>query len=218
MNFINEYKKIYIYSSSLHQDLYQKLIKCFTNYIPIHTIPIILNEENIDVVVEEIVNNEDSQKSDTDIETFESIEDLKNPQEYNSDQPIVIILDDLNQKEKDVFRVQAIFRRSHHNNISIYIISQDNYELREKTIRAIGNTFHIFKPNNFRDVQNLYQDKASMDMTLHEFKLVTSTCWNEKYQPLTIDMTKDKNQGRHRVGLNSKFVPDSSLLYFQRDN
>ena len=47
-------------------------------------------------------------------------------------------------------------------------------------------------------------------MTLNEFKLLTSTCWNEKYQHITIDMTKDKHQGRYRVGLNSTFVPNSS--------
>ena len=49
-----------------------------------------------------------------------------------------------------------------------------------------------------------------MDMTLNEFKYLTSTCWNEKYQPLTIDMTKDKYTGLYRLGLNSVFVPDST--------
>ena len=49
-----------------------------------------------------------------------------------------------------------------------------------------------------------------MDTSLNEFNLLTSTWWNEKYQPLTIDMTKDKYQGRYRLGLNSKFVPNSS--------
>ena len=39
LNIINEYDKIYIYSPSLHQDLYQKLIKCFSNYIPIKITP-----------------------------------------------------------------------------------------------------------------------------------------------------------------------------------
>ena len=107
-------------------------------------------------------------------------------------------------------RVQAMFKRSRHNNLSIFIISQDYYELSKKTIRCNGNIHHIFKPNNFRDVLNLYQDKTSMDMTLNEFKLLTSTCWNKNYQPLTIDMTKDKYTGRYRLGLNSIFVPDSS--------
>ena len=49
-----------------------------------------------------------------------------------------------------------------------------------------------------------------MDMTLDELKNLTRTCWNEKYQPLTIDMTKDNYQGRYRLGLNSIFIPDSS--------
>ena len=103
-----------------------------------------------------------------------------------------------------------MFKRSRHNNFSIFIISQDFYDFPKRTIRANGNIYHIFKPNNFRDALNVYQDKKSMDMTLNEFKLLTSTCWNEKYQPLTIDMTKDKFCGRYRLGLNSIFDPNSS--------
>ena len=92
----------------------------------------------------------------------------------------------------------------------ISITSQDYYQLSKRTIRCNGKIHHIFKPNNFRDVQNLYQDKASMDMNLNEFKYLTSTCWNEKYQPITIDMTEDKYQRRHRLRLNSTFVPNSN--------
>ena len=41
----NEYDRVYIYSPSLHQDLYQNLTKCFSIYIPIILIPNILNEK-----------------------------------------------------------------------------------------------------------------------------------------------------------------------------
>ena len=208
LNIINEYDKIYIYSPSIYQDLYQRLIKCFNNYIPIHIIPNILNEKDLDLVIEEIVNNKDFEKSNTEIGTYDNIEDLKYPQEYEHNS--IIILDDLNQKEMDDPKVQAMFKRSRHNNLSIFIISQDYYELSKKTIRCNGNIYHIFKPNNFRDVQNLYQDKASMDMILNEFKLLTSTCWNKNYQPLTIDMTKTAYDGRYRLGLKSIFVPDTT--------
>ena len=208
LNIINEYDKRYIYSPSLHQDLYQKLIKCFSNYIRIHIIPNILNEEDIDIGIEEVVNNKDFEKSNTEKKTFDNIEDLKFPQEYENYS--IVILYDLNQKEMDDPRVQAMFKRSRHNNLSLFVISQDYYELSEKTIRCNGNVYHIFTPNNFRDVQNLYQYKASMEMTLNEFKLLTSTCCNKNYQPLTIDLTKDKFTGRYRLGLNNIFVPDSS--------
>ena len=71
LKIINEYNKIYIYSPSLHQDFYQKLIKCFSNYTPIHIIPNILNEKDIDIVIAEIDINKDFEKSDTEIETYE---------------------------------------------------------------------------------------------------------------------------------------------------
>ena len=129
------------------------------------------------------------------------------PQEYQDGG--IIILNDLNEKEMNDPRVQAMFKRSRHNNLSIFIFSQNYYKLPKKTIRADGNIYHTFKTNNFRDVLNIYQDKSSMDMTLNEFKLLTSTCWNKNYQPLTIDMTKDKHTDRYRLGLNSIFFPDS---------
>ena len=133
---------------------------------------------------------------------------MKFPQEYKNNS--IIILDDLNEKEIINDKIQAMFKRGRHNNLSIFIISQDYYELPKKTIRANGNIFHIFKPNNFLDVRNIYQDKASMDMTLNEFKYLTSTCWNKNYQPLTIDMTKDRYMGRYRLGLNSILAPNTS--------
>ena len=94
-------------------------------------------------------------------------------------------------------------------NLSFFIINQNYFETPNRTIRAKENIYHIFKLNNFRDVLNIYQDKSSMDMTLNEFNLLTSTCWKEKYQPLTIDMTKGKYTGRCRLGIISIFVPDS---------
>ena len=208
LNIINDYNKIYIYSPSLHQEIYQKLIKCFSNYIPINIISNILNEDDIDIVIEEMINNKDFQKSDIEIETFDNIEELKFPQEYENNS--IIILDDFNEKEINNEKIQAMFKRGRHNTLSIFIISQDYYELPKRTIRCNGNVFHLFKPNNYLDVRNIYQDKASMDMTLNEFKYLTSICWNQKYQPLTIDMTKDKYTGKYRLGLNSIFVPDSS--------
>ena len=49
-----------------------------------------------------------------------------------------------------------------------------------------------------------------MDMTLDEPKYLTNTCWDEKYQPPTVDMTKKKYTGRYRLGLKNLFVPNSS--------
>ena len=178
LNIIKEYVKIYIYSPSLHQNFFQKIIKSFSDYIPIHIIPNILKEQDSDVMFDKIVNIEDFQKSDVEIETFDNIAELKFPQEY--DDGGNLILDDLNENEMNAPRVQAMFKQSRRNNLSIFIISQGYYELPKRIIRANGNIYHIFRPNNFRDVKNLHQAKARMDMTPNDFKNVTNICWKEK--------------------------------------
>ena len=75
LNIIYEFEKNYIYSPSLHRGFYQKLINCFTNYIPIHIIPNIFNEKDIDLVIDEICNDKDFEKSNTERETYETIEE-----------------------------------------------------------------------------------------------------------------------------------------------
>ena len=55
-----------------------------------------------------------------------------------------------------------MFKRGRHKNLYIFIISQDYNDLPKKTMRASGIIFLLFKPNNFLDVRNIYQDRASI--------------------------------------------------------
>ena len=67
-------------------------------------------------MIDEIVNDKNFQNSGTEIETYESIEELKYPQGYEDGG--IVILDDLSEKEMNDPRVQAMFKRSRHNNSS----------------------------------------------------------------------------------------------------
>ena len=199
---INDFNEIYIYSPSIHQETYQKLIDCFEQKIPPKSISKILKNKK---TIEDCLNDD---LSDIEISVYENIDELKYPQDYQGE-PTVIILDNLNENEMKDERVQALSKRSRHNNISIFIISQDYYELPKQTIRENSNIFHLFRPNNSRNVLNLFQDKASMDMTINEFKYLCNISWQTNFQPLTFDMMKDKYRGRYRLGLDTIFVPNS---------
>ena len=76
----------------------------------------------MDVVIEDIVKNKDFEKTGTEIETYESIEELKYPQEYENNK--IIVLDDLNEKEINKDKIQAKFKRGRHNKSAIFITSQ----------------------------------------------------------------------------------------------
>ena len=77
-------------------------------------------------MIEEVSNNKDFEKSDTEVETKESIEELKYPQEYEDGG--IVILDDLNEKKMNDRRALAMFKRSRHNILSIFKISQVYYK------------------------------------------------------------------------------------------
>ena len=100
---INDYGKIYICSLSPHQDLYQKLIECFSNFIPLKTIQNILDKEDLELIIEKKVKEENFEKTET--ETCESIAELEYPQEYNVDIPTLNILDDLNGEKINDLKV-----------------------------------------------------------------------------------------------------------------
>ena len=94
-------------------------------------------------------------KSEAEREIYSTTEKKEYSQEYNSDEPMVFILDDLNEKEINVPKNKARFKQSRHNNVSIIIINQDYYDFPGGTVRANTNIYHILNSNNFRDVQNL---------------------------------------------------------------
>ena len=110
------------------------------------------------------------------------------------------------KKNKNIPRFQAMFIQFRQNNVFFHYLS--------KLLRIFNTNYqsysiyHLFKPNIFRDVQKLSQEKASMDRTINEFILLTSFCWNRKFQPLTIQMTKVICTGRYRLRFNGFFNPN----------
>ena len=72
--------------------------------------------------------------SDAETQTYESFQELNFPQKF--DDGSIFILDDLNEEEMNDPWIQAMFKRSRLHNLSFCVVSQDYYELPEKTIRA----------------------------------------------------------------------------------
>ena len=45
----------------------------------------------------------------------------------------------------------------------------------------------------------MYSDIGAYDMKYDEFQEMCHKAWNERFNYLRIDMTKDKNQGKNRI-------------------
>ena len=97
--------------------------------------PNILNEIDSDLLIEEIVNDKIFEKLEREIETFETKDETKYPQNYKSDCLIFINIVELNELDKKI--LQALFRRSRHNYMSILTFSQEYCKLPKKLLELI---------------------------------------------------------------------------------
>ena len=211
---INDFDKLLIFSPTIHQPTYKTIIKCFNNFLPLNVIQNILKEQipldELETTIEEIINDEEFETSNIECESYDNIDELKDPQEYESDIHTVIILDDLNKQQLQDPRVQMLFKRGRHNNLSIFVISHGFYELLKDTIRENSTIIHHFITNNFANVEYIHRQLASTDMVIKEFKQFCHEVWHDDYNFITIDLTKMKNDDKYRKNLNTLYLPSTN--------
>ena len=114
----------------------------------------------------------------------------------------VVIFDDM-LGAKNSSQIDEFFTRGRHEDLDVYYISQSHFALPRQSIRNNSDRLILFK-QTLRDVQSMYYDIGAYDMNYDEFKLMCHKAWDEKYNYLCIDMTKNKNEGRYRIFNESK--------------
>ena len=114
----------------------------------------------------------------------------------------VVIFDDM-LGAKNSSQIDEFFTRGRHEDLDVYYISQSYFGLPRQSIRNNSDILILFK-QTLRDVQSMYYDIGAYDMKYDEFKEMCHKAWDEKYNYLCIDMTKNKNEGKYRIFNESK--------------
>ena len=114
----------------------------------------------------------------------------------------VVIFDDM-LGAKNSSQIDEFFTRGRHEDLDVYYISQSYFALPRQSIRNNSDRLILFK-QTLRDVQSMYYDIGAYDMNYDEFKQMCHKAWDEKYNYLCIDVTKNKNDGKYRIFNESK--------------
>ena len=114
----------------------------------------------------------------------------------------IVIFDDM-LGAKNSSQIDEFFTRGRHEDLDVYYISQSYFALPRQSIRNNSDRLILFK-QTLRDVQSMYYDIGAYDMKYDEFKEMCHKAWDEKYNYLCIDMTKNKNEGKYRIFNESK--------------
>ena len=120
----------------------------------------------------------------------------------NKDKGSVVIFDDM-LGAKNSSQIDEFFTRGRHEDLDVYCISQSYFGLPRQSIRNNSDRLILFK-QTLRDVQSMYYDIGAYDMNYDEFKEMCHKAWDEKYNYLCIDITKNKNDGKYRIFNESK--------------
>ena len=116
----------------------------------------------------------------------------------------VVIFDDM-LGAKNSSQIDEFFTRGRHENLDVYYISQSYFGLPMQSIRNNSDRLILFK-QTLRDVQSMYYDIGAYDMKYDEFKEMCHKAWDERFNYLCIDMTKNKNKGKYRIFNESKTI------------
>ena len=102
-------------------------------------------------------------------------------------------------------QIDEFFTRGRHEDLDVYYISQSYFALPRQSIRNNSDILILFK-QTLRDVQSMYYDTGAYDMKDDEFKEMCHKAWDERFNYLCIDMTKNKNEGKYRISNESKTI------------
>ena len=114
----------------------------------------------------------------------------------------VVIFDDM-LGAKNSSQIDEFLTRGRHEDLNVYYISQSYFALPRQSIRNNSDRLILFK-QTLRDVQSMYYDIGAYDMNYDEFKKMCHKAWDETYNYLCFDMTKNKNDGKYRIFNESK--------------
>lgn len=208
-----DYNKLYVFGKSLFQPEYRIVKKAFEEKLPKEAI-IRLFDHQDDImglnlspasIVEEMAKSLEK-KADIECNFFETSEDVPDPRDLNSSKKNLMIFDDL-QLEKQS-KCETYFIRGRHSNVDCFYLAQNYFKLPRQTIRENANFICLF-PQDLKNINHIYNDHVSTDMTKEDFSKLCKTAWEKPHEFVVIDLTSKKNNGKYRAGLDNFCIADS---------
>jgi len=85
------------------------------------------------------------------------------------------------------------------------VFSSNYFKLPRQAIRENANFICLF-PQELKNINHIYNDHVSSDMTKQEFRNLCKLAWNEPNNFVVIDLSIRKNFGKYRKGLDEFYV------------
>ena len=118
------------------------------------------------------------------------------------DENAIIVFDDILGLSNSSF-IDQFFFRGQHNNLDFYYLSQSYVDLSKSNIRNNCNKT-VLLYQTLKEVERIYRDVAGYDMCYDDFEDLCRESWEEEYNYLCINRSKNRERGRYIICNESK--------------
>ena len=102
-------------------------------------------------------------------------------------------------------KCESYYTRGRHSNVDCFYLSQNYFRLPRQTIRENANFICLFR-QDLKNINHIYSDHVSSDMTKEEFRELCNKSWNKPHGFLVVDLSSKKNSGKYRIGLDEFYI------------
>jgi len=104
-----------------------------------------------------------------------------------------MIFDDLLLEKQN--KCESYYVRGRHSNVDCFYLCQNYFKLPRQTIRENANFICLF-PQDLKNINHIYNDHVSQDMSKEEFRKLCKSAWNKPFGFVVIDLTSKKDNGK----------------------
>ena len=204
-----DYDHLYIFGKSLHQPQYQILKRGFEAGLSKRQISNVFMQQDVLMKanltpIEAIEEYNGIKEGGITAHFYSDCSNIPDPSSLNATEKNLLILDDCYLGKQNT--AESYYSRGRHNNCDTLYISQNYFRLPRQTIRENANIIILF-PQDAKNLNHIYADHCSSDMSIKEFKEFCKTVWAlETHNFVTIDLTSSKNNGKYRRNLDCFYI------------
>ena len=208
-----DYNNLLVFGNSLHQPEYCVIRQGFQKGLSKDQIFNLFQNQNTlqraGITPLQAIEEYDGQKNNSiNVNFYEDCEKIPDPSTLDPNLKNLLILDDCYLGKQN--KASAYYSRGRHNSCSAIYISQNYFRLPRGSIRENSNFIILFK-QDAKNVNHIYSDHCSSDLSLEEFRSFCSHVWDEPHSFITIDLTSAPDNGRLRKNLDIFYIPEKFL-------
>lgn len=199
------YNSLYVFGKSLHQPEYQLLKAGFDKgYTKSEIIDLFTHGTgDIGSYIRQLSTKK--RLKTIKVQYFNDAELIPDPAEVDVCKNNIFVFDDI-MTDRNQSKAEDFYTRGRHNNISSIYISQNYYKLPRQTIRSNANVLILFSLPK-KDLQHIYDDIVSRDMSWTEFQTFCNKTWIYPYTYIVINKNLSKSEGRYQTNFNCVYIP-----------